>query len=113
MPTTDTSASRGNGGIDKTIEHASNSLHHTIDKLSEAARPAAEKVASTAHSALDKISHVASDASDRLGSTAEHLNELQERAMENMRGTVRARPLVALGVAVAFGFVLSRFLNGR
>ena len=97
----------------RTVDQASAGAHDVIDKVSDAARPIMDRVASGAHQAVDKIANAAGQAADTLGVKGEQLKEAQARAMELGRGYVRDNPVMALGIAIAAGFLLSRLLSSR
>ena len=95
----------------RAVDQASTGAHDAIDKVSDAARPVVDRIASGAHQAVDKIASTAGQAAATLGVTGEQLKNAQVQAMEQCRGYVRDNPVVALGIAVAAGFVLSRVLS--
>jgi ElaB/YqjD/DUF883 family membrane-anchored ribosome-binding protein len=76
--------------------------------------PVVERVAAGAHDAVDKAASAATKAAkmvDKKSSTA--LKAMQERYLEGCRDRVREKPLAALGVAVAAGFLVSLLLGRR
>ena len=93
------------------IEGISQDAHHTIDKVSDAARPAVERVATGAHQVVDKLAGVATNAAETLGVKGEQLKQAQTRVTENIRDYVRENPLASVGIAVAAGILVSRFIN--
>lgn len=95
------------------IDEASAGAHRTIDKVTDAARPAVERVATGAHQAVDKLADAAANATETFGVKSEQLKEAQTRITENFRNYVRDNPLATVGIAVAAGFLLSRFINAR
>ena len=105
--------SEGSGTVARGIEQAGTGAHNTIDKVSDAARPAVDRLASGAHQAVDKVADVANQAAESLGVKAGQLKEAQARLMEDVGGYVRANPLTSLGIAVVAGFLLSRLLSSR
>lgn len=103
----------GNGNNKATIEQAGDKAQETVGKIADAARPAVDRIASGAHLAVDKLVKAASTASETLGAKGEQLNEIQQRMVEDARLYVRAKPVTAIGFAVAAGFLLSRILKSR
>ena len=95
------------------IGQASAGAHQTIDKVSEAARPAVDRAATGAHQMVDKLAGAAANAAETLGVKGEQLKEAQARTAESLRGYVRDNPLAAVGIAVAAGILLSKFINTR
>ena len=63
-------------------------------------------MASYAHAAIDTVAGVAADT---LGIKGEQLTNAQAKLMEAARDYMREKPIAALGIAVAAGWILSRF----
>ncbi len=99
--------------LGRAIEQAGASAHGTIDKASDAARPAVDRLASGAHHAVDRIADAAGQAVETLGVKSEQLRDTQARLAEAGRNYVRDNPIMALGIAIAAGFVLSRIFSSR
>ena len=99
--------------VDQKIEQASAGVHEAVDKFSEAARPAADRLAARAQTAMDTLATGMSKATETMSATAEQLSELHERAVDGARTSIRARPLTVIGIAIAAGFLLSRFVGSR
>ncbi|MHB1246047.1 MAG: DUF883 family protein [Sulfuriferula sp.] len=95
------------------IGDASAGAHQTIDKVTDAARPAVDRVATGAHQVVDKLAGVAANAAETLGVKGEQLKEAQTRATESFRDYVRENPLASVGIAVAAGILLSKIINTR
>ena len=93
------------------IDQASAGAHNTIDKVSDAAYPAVDRVTEGAHQVVDKVATAASQAADTLVVKGEQLKEAQTRATESFRGYVTENPFASVGIAVAAGFILSKFFN--
>ena len=103
----------GRRALGRTLDQASAGAHEAIDKASDAARPAVDRLASGAHQAVDKLASAAGQAAETLSVRGEQLKNAQTQAMEQTRLYVRENPMTALGIAVAVGFVLSKFLSAR
>lgn len=95
------------------IDNATAGAHQTIDKVSEAARPAVDRVATGAHQVVDKLAGVAASAAETIGAKGEQLKLAQDKLTEASRDYVRENPLTSIGIAVAAGFLLSRLLTSR
>jgi ElaB/YqjD/DUF883 family membrane-anchored ribosome-binding protein len=101
------------GSWDNTVDQAKSGAHGTIDKVAESARPAVDKVSSTAHETVDRLSDSASQAADMLSDKMSQLMDMQQELLEDARVRVRDRPVTALAIAVAAGFVLASLLRSR
>jgi ElaB/YqjD/DUF883 family membrane-anchored ribosome-binding protein len=97
----------GNINVNEKIDQASTTLHQAVDQLSNVARPAAERIVAGAQLASEKLASAKAVATEKLGATAEQLNCLQKSAVEDLRASVRAKPLTAVGIAILGGFLLS------
>jgi ElaB/YqjD/DUF883 family membrane-anchored ribosome-binding protein len=99
--------------LGRAIDQAGASVHGTIDKVSNAARPAVDRLASGAHQTVDKIAGAAGQAVETFGIKGKQLSDAQARLAEATRNYVRDNPAVAIGIAIAAGFLLSRVLSSR
>jgi ElaB/YqjD/DUF883 family membrane-anchored ribosome-binding protein len=79
--------------------------------VSENAAATVDKIATGAHQAVDRIASAATSAASQLGVKGDEVLEAKERVMDSMREYVRAKPLAALGIALAAGFVISRIMR--
>ena len=65
-----------------------------------------DRVSQTAHDTIDRAAQVASSAYERVTTKGEEFMEMHEDWMEAAREYVREKPLQALGIAVAAGYLL-------
>jgi ElaB/YqjD/DUF883 family membrane-anchored ribosome-binding protein len=95
-----------------TVERKANQAHQTVDTMaaraSEKAAPTIDRVAQAAHQTVDKFAQAAAPAADWITQNAEELRQQQQQLIEGCRGYVRDRPLVAVGVALAAGYLIGR-----
>lgn len=86
------------------------------------ADPAIERMARSAHSAVDRVAGTASSAVERVrsgvssatGTVSERMHDLsasREVWVDSARERVREHPLATLGVALAAGYLLARWLR--
>ena len=71
-----------------------------------------ERVSQSAHKAVDRAASVASDYAERIGAKGEQLMSMHEDWFETARDYVREKPLQAIGIAVAAGYLL-HLITGR
>src|SRR3982074_1464717 len=94
------------------VERKASQAHLAVDsaaaKATERAAPAIDRAAQAAHQTVDKIAQAGAPAADSINQSAQQLNQQQEARLEDCRGYVRARPLVAVGVALAAGYLVGR-----
>ena len=101
------------GAVTSTVDHAATGAHKAIEQAAGAARPAVESIASGAHQAVDKLASVANQAAEALDAKGGQWKEAQSRFSESCLAQVREKPIAALGIAVAAGFLLSWVMNQR
>ena len=70
-----------------------------------------DRIASGAHDAVDRVAAVANSAASQLNVKAEDLIAGKERWMQTCSTYVKDNPFMALGIAVAAGFILSRWVR--
>lgn len=68
-----------------------------------------DKASNLAHEAGDKIGQAA----EAIGDKADHLKKTEQRLMKDCCNYISAKPLTAMGIAIASGFLLSRVLSSR
>jgi ElaB/YqjD/DUF883 family membrane-anchored ribosome-binding protein len=94
------------------VERKASQAHLAVDstaaKATERAAPAIDRAAQVAHQTVDKVAQAAAPAADWINQNAEQLKQQQEALLEDCRGYVRDRPLVAVGVALAAGYLVGR-----
>jgi ElaB/YqjD/DUF883 family membrane-anchored ribosome-binding protein len=106
-----TGSSGSTGNWDNTVEQAKSSAHSTIDKVTESARPAVDKMSSTAHDTVEKVSDSAAQTAAMLSDKMNQLMDMQEQLLEDARMRVRDRPVTALAIAAAAGFIIASLLR--
>lgn len=93
------------------VGHVSSTAHQKIDQASDALHPTVDRLVTSAHQAVDKLAGVASDATHRFGEKSEQMKDVQQKLTEECRVYVREKPVTALAIAAATGFLLSRLLR--
>ncbi len=113
MTEQNTLASMAVKNADNMAANAQSAFNNTVDRTAASIRPAFDHLVTGAHEAAERLSHAASQAAHKLELTGEQLKDAQNRATNTARGYVREKPLTAVGVAVASGFLLSWLLRQR
>jgi len=103
----------GGGGLSRKVDAANMTVHHAIDRASSAAGPAIDQFAAGAHEAADRLALAANQAAASLETTAESLKTTQARLTDSCGNYVREKPVTALSIAVAGGFLLGMLLRRR
>ena len=65
-----------------------------------------DRMSQTAHDTIDRASQAAASAYERVSAKGEEFMQMHEDWMEAAREYVREKPLQALGIAVAAGYLL-------
>ena len=97
----------------RSVESGTGSVHDKIDAAGDAVRPTVDRLLTGAHQAVDKLSGLAATAADTMSEKTVQLKEAHAKLMESGRIQVREKPAVAVGIAVAAGFILARILRRR
>lgn len=95
------------------LKNARGSLHSAIDNVSDRAAPAFRRMSGRASHAVDRMADGAHLAADAISHKGEQLHHLQQQLVAGSRSTIRNRPLLAVGIAVAGGVLLSWWLSRR
>jgi len=89
-------------------------MHDAVDAAAARAResvaPAIDRIAHVAHQTVDGVARAADGAAGWFGQSAEQWKRRQEQALAACRRSVRERPMVAIGIALAAGFIVGRWL---
>lgn len=97
------------GSMAANVEQVGAGAHKTIDKVSDAARPAVDRLVSGAHQAVDTMAVAAGT----LSAKGDQLKEMQARLIEEARVYVRENPVTSLGIAAGVGYLLTRIFSSR
>ena len=89
-------------------DRAADSAHSSVDHVAQGAHDTVDRISSTAGSAFDRARSTASDVEATAQSKYEDL--MNSEWAETVRDEVRARPLAAVGIALAAGLLISRLL---
>lgn len=111
--------SGGNGAAgETTLNRAVASVHGAVDTVAGAAddaarmvKPAIDRVAQIAHQAVNKVTDVAGPTADWLSEQGDSLKATQRKVAADTDRYVSAHPWKALGLALAAGFLISRFIR--
>lgn len=90
------------------VESAGTALHNSIDKMVDPALDTVGLVTNVAHGAVNRLSSGAAQVADRVGEQAARVSEASGRAVESSKSWIQDKPLEAVGMALALGFVIGR-----
>jgi len=95
------------------VQQSGATAHDKIDQLADAARPKMDKLSETAHGVVDKVSGAASRMADKFGESSVQWKDKQAQLVDDTRTRIREKPMAALAIAAAAGFVLRALMGGR
>lgn len=100
------------------VQDALTSAHATVDKMAYAAdeairsaKPGIERAAQTAHKLVDRAAGAAVPAAEWLGAQGESIKATQKKLLNDTTDYVSANPIKSIGMALAAGFLISRFVR--
>ena len=94
--------------VHRGVDSAGSALHSTIDKVVDPARSTVDRVSSAAHQTVDKIAGQAASVADRFSDQTRWVAEAPNHAVESAKSWIKDRPLEAVGMALAFGYIWGR-----
>ena len=106
FPTQDSNAPAN--AVQRGVESAGAALHQGIDKLSEPARSTVESLSASAHQAVNSLAGSAGHVADRFADETRRISEAPGKALDYSKSRIQDRPLEAIGIALAVGFILGR-----
>ena len=96
------------GALKRGVESAGSALHSSIDKMVDPAIDTVARVTSVAHDAVNRLSSGATHMADRVSEQATRASEASGRAVESSKSWIQDKPLEAVGMALALGFIIGR-----
>ncbi|MDB5886999.1 MAG: hypothetical protein JWR74_3170 [Polaromonas sp.] len=96
------------GTLKRSVETAGSALHSSIDKMVDPANHAVKRVTHVAHEAVNKLSSGATQVADRVSEQAAWVSEASGRAVDSSKTWIQDKPLEAVGMALALGFIIGR-----
>lgn len=97
----------------QSMQQTQDKAHEGIDKAAEAAKPAVDRLSSTAHTTVDKLSDYATQAKSMFSERASQFKDVQSQVVADTRQRIREKPMAALAIAAAAGFLIRQMLSGR
>jgi ElaB/YqjD/DUF883 family membrane-anchored ribosome-binding protein len=72
-----------------------------------------DRLADSAHGAIDRATQTASQVAERFGEKGEELLDMKDDYVEAARDYVKDNPLMALGIALAAGYLFGKITSWR
>lgn len=94
------------------LQDAGDRAQDYLDRASQAASDRMDRVADTARRGVDSATDAAKAGLDWASDQAAMLRERNSALVSTVTDTVSARPLIAIGIAAAAGYLLGRIMRG-
>jgi ElaB/YqjD/DUF883 family membrane-anchored ribosome-binding protein len=101
-------AEENNAASASRLEGAAERAHGLIDQARDGAAATAERAARSVHRRIDQAATGATAAADWMAQKTQSYRETPQAMVESACETIRARPLVSVGVALAAGYLIGR-----
>lgn len=101
-------ASLDAGKLQRGVQQAGDTLHSTIDRVTEPVLGAVDRASSTAHETVDRLASGVAQAAQRVDQRLHQARTTPNHAVECARDYVAARPLKAVAAAFVFGWLWGR-----
>ncbi|MBC7445182.1 MAG: hypothetical protein H7273_06890 [Polaromonas sp.] len=94
--------------VKRGVESAGAALHSSIDKIVDPAFNTVERVTTAAHDTVNRLASGATHVADRMAEQANRVSDASGRAVESSKSWIQDKPLEAVGMALALGFIIGR-----
>lgn len=85
----------------------------TSDTTSDAQKQQIDRLAEGAHGAVDRATQTATQVAQQLGEKGEQYLAMKDEYIDSAREYVRENPLMALGMALAAGYLFGKITSWR
>ena len=100
------SASTTQFGRDSTATAAD--AQSRVDAMGNPAHDTVERLSNAAHQTVDKLAGSAASVADRFSDQARWMSETPPRMLASSKSWIQEKPLEAVGIAVAVGYLMGR-----
>lgn len=90
---------------------AASRAHSALDTAVDKAAPAVNRIVDKAHATIDRVAESAVPAAEALQSAVKRTQEASTRMVEGCANSVRAQPLLSIGIAAAIGYLVGRLMR--
>jgi ElaB/YqjD/DUF883 family membrane-anchored ribosome-binding protein len=95
----------------RSIDSASDQAHRAVDRAKDKAAPFLDRAASAAHRTIDNVTNASGPAVQWMSDSSKQLAERSTKFADAATDQVRARPFVAVGAALALGYLIGKLLQ--
>jgi ElaB/YqjD/DUF883 family membrane-anchored ribosome-binding protein len=93
------------------FDRTAGAAHHVVDTLADQALTGVGKVSGSLHVAVNQAADAVSNAADWAAHVPARMQEKRVKLANTALATIRARPFVTLGSAIAVGFIIARLAH--
>ena len=90
------------------FDRTASAAHHVVDTLADQALTGVGKVSGSLHVAVNQAADAVSNAADWAAHVPARMKEKRVKLANTAFATIKARPFVTLGGAIAIGFIIGR-----
>jgi ElaB/YqjD/DUF883 family membrane-anchored ribosome-binding protein len=90
------------------FDRTAGAAHHVVDTLADQALTGVGKVSDSLHVAVNQAADAVSNAADWAAHVPARMQEKRTKLANTTLATIKARPFVTLGSAIAVGFIIGR-----
>ena len=94
--------------VQRGVDSAGSLLHSGIDKVSDPARNAVDSFSAAAHDSVNRLASNVQNTASRFSEQTRLITEAPGKALAYSKSRVQEQPLVAVGAALAVGYILGR-----
>lgn len=108
MEKTSIPAPSSNTAVQRGVESAGSALHHGIDKVAEPVRSTVASMSASAHQTVDSLASSVNHVASRFSNETRKISEAPGKVLSYSKTSIQDRPLEAVGIALAVGFIFGR-----
>jgi ElaB/YqjD/DUF883 family membrane-anchored ribosome-binding protein len=108
-----TSSPQSDSATLRSVDQVGATLHSKIDSAVQPTHKVVDSAAAAAHKAVDKLASGATVAASSFEEHTRGLKDLPGKSLDATVEYVQTKPLQAIGIALAVGFLLGKVTGGR
>jgi ElaB/YqjD/DUF883 family membrane-anchored ribosome-binding protein len=103
--------SPGSNAAAATAADLSARAHNSLDTAVDKVTPAVNRMVDKAHATIDRVAQAAVPAAEAVQTAVQKTTDQSARLMESATNSIRAQPLTAIGIAAAVGYLAGRLMR--
>jgi hypothetical protein len=90
------------------VDAAANAAHQATDNVAGKTNAQVGRFSDSAHAAVDGVAAASKSAAESAAALAEQAKQVHSQLTESATASIRANPIIAVGGALAVGYLLAR-----